>query len=146
MPKVIPIAITDKQVKKAISNSEEIEQPNLDIMCASDIIFVCHVCKECFSKPQFVRDHQSMVHVEYKFHCSNTDCLCIFKTKCGQKRHWENKHKSENEENGSLVVKQEDNVSVVVKQEDKPNEQLNVSNISTTSTESGNSRGGGEKK
>ena len=142
-------AITDKEVKKPNSNSKEIECPDSDIMYASDIVFVCHVCKECFSKPQFVRDHQAMVHVEYKFACSDRHCLHIFKIKCGQKRHWDNKYYIENEENGSVVVKQEDNGSVLVKQEDSPNEKLNVSNISNisgTSSESANSRGSKKKK
>ena len=66
--------------------------------------------------------------------------------KCGQKRHWDNKHYIENEENGSVVVKQEDNGSVIVKQEDSPNEKLNVSNISGTSSESANSREVKKKK
>ena len=71
-------AITDKEVKKPNSNSKEIECPDLDVMYASDVVFVCHVCKECFSKPQFVRDHQVMVHLEYKFACSDRHCSRVF--------------------------------------------------------------------
>ena len=69
--------------------------------------------------------------------------LHIFKTKCGQERHWENKHKCENNKNiGNIVVKQEEDQT-------KVQEQLNVSNVSNasnTSTRSSNSRGSQKKK
>ena len=107
----------------------------------SDVVFVCSVCKECFGKPELVREHQELIHVKYKFACDDPECLHIFKTKCGQKRHWENKHKTENNENGNVVVKQEDQTNV--------QEQLNVSNVSNvsnTSTGSGNSRGSQKSK
>ena len=99
----------------------------------SDIYFACPVCKECFSKPEMVREQQELIHVECKFVRDDANCLRIFKTKCGQKRHWENKH------NGNIVVKQD---------QTKVEEQLNVSNVSNasnTSTGSGNSRGGLKK-
>ena len=75
--------------------------------------------------------------------CSDTNCFCVFKTKCGQKRHWENKHSITSDENGAVVVKQE--------QEDAGNvpEQLNASNVSNASnasTGSVNSRGSQKKK
>ena len=96
---------------------------------------MCHICKEIFDKAEFVRDHQSMLHVDYKYSCSETNCLRILKTKCGQKRHVENKHKSPDTEN-CIVVKEEENGTVPVKQE-----QNDLSNVSVTTTESRESRG-----
>ena len=72
--------------------------------------------------------------------------FAYLRLKCGQKRHWENKHNITSDENGAVVVKQE--------QEDAGNvpEQLNASNVSNASnasTGSVNSRGswgGGERK
>ena len=70
-----------------------------------------------------------------------TNCLHILKTKCGQKRHVENKHKSSDAENG-IVVKEEENGRVPVKQEQEENQnEHNLSNISATCTESRGSRG-----
>ena len=107
-------------------------------MQALNFVFVCPVCKECFGKPEFVREHQELIHVEFKFVCGDNDCFHIFKTKCGQKRHWENKHKITNNENGAVTVKQEEDPGNVP-------EQLNVSNlsnVSSTSTGNGKSRVG----
>ena len=104
------------------------------LMQMSDVYFAWPVCKVCFGKLQLVREHQELILDEYKFVCDDANCLCIFKTKCGQKRCWENKHKCENNENGNIVVKQEEDQT-------KVQEQLNVSNASNASTGSGNSRG-----
>ena len=108
----------------------------------SDVYFACPVCKECFGKLELVREHQELIHDDYKFACDDANCLYIFKTKCGQKRHWENKQKCENNKNGNIVFKQEEDHT-------KVQEQLNVSNVSNTSnasTGSGNSRGSQKKK
>ena len=99
-----------------------IQKDDLSVMQMSDAYFTF---KKCFSKPEMVREHQELIHVQYKFVCDDANCLHIFKTKCGQKRHWENKHNCENNKNGNIVVKQEDQTKV--------EEQLNVSNKSNAS-------------
>ena len=132
-----PKPISDKQVKKEIENGSGIQQSEFSVVQMSDVVFVCPVCKESFGKLELVREHQELIHVEYKFPCDDSQCLRIYKTKCGQKRHWKNKHKPENNKNGTVVVKQEEDQTNV-------QEQLNVSNVfsvSNTSTGSGNSRG-----
>ena len=81
-----PRPISNKQVKKEIENGSGSgkQQADLSVVQMSDVYFVCPVCKECFSEPKFVREHQELIHVEYKFACNDANCLHIFKTKCGQ--------------------------------------------------------------
>ena len=67
----VPLQTTPKQIPhKEVSNSDELVQTDSDIICTSDFVFVCHICKEIFNKAEFVRDHQSMLHVDYKYSCS----------------------------------------------------------------------------
>ena len=134
-----PKLITHRAVKKEIENGLGIVRSDLPIVQTLDIVFVCPVCKECFGKPKFVGEHQELIHVEFKFTCGDKDCFHIFKTKCGQKRHWENKHKITNNKNGAVTVKQEDPGNVP--KQLNGSTVSNVSNVSSTSTRSGNSRG-----
>ena len=117
-----PKPITHRAVKKEIENGSEIVPSDLTLVQTSDFVFVCTVCKECFGKSEFVREHQELIHVEFKFAWGDNNCFRIFKTKCGQKKHWENKYKITNNENGAVTVKQEEDPGNVP-------EQLNVSNV-----------------
>ena len=87
-----PNPITNTAVKKENENSSPKIPFDLSVVQTSNILYVCHIYKECFEKPGMVREHQELIHFEYKFAFSDTNCFYIFKTKCGQKRHWENKH------------------------------------------------------
>ena len=138
-----PNPITNTAVKKENDNSSRTIPSDLSVVQTSESLYVCHVCKEYFDKPGMVREHQELIHFEYKFACTDKNCFHIFKTKCSQKRHWENKHHITSDENGAVVVKQED--------EDAGNvpKQLNASNVSNASnalTGSVNSRGSQKKK
>ena len=84
-----PKPISNKQIKKEIENGSGsgIQQADLSVVQMSNAYFACPVCKECFGKLEWVREHHELIHDEYKFACDDANCLCIFKTKCGQKRH-----------------------------------------------------------
>ena len=72
-----PKPISDKQVKKEIENGSGsgIQQADLSFVQISDDYFACPVCKECFGKPELVREHQELIHVEYKFACDDANCF-----------------------------------------------------------------------
>ena len=66
-----PKPISNKQVKKEIENGSGsgIQQADLSVVQMSDVYFACPVCKECFGKPELVRQYQKLIHVKYRFVC-----------------------------------------------------------------------------
>ena len=46
--------ITNRAVKKEIENGSGILPSDFSVVQTSDILYVCHVCKECFGKPGLV--------------------------------------------------------------------------------------------
>ena len=76
----VPLQTTPKRIpQKEVSNSGELVQTDSDVFRTSDFVFLCHICKEICDKAEFVRDHPAMLHVDYKYSCSETFAYIFLK-------------------------------------------------------------------